>query len=130
MADHAPAVAAAHADAHAGEHPSYFGYVKVFFVLLLLTACEVGALYVPALHGILPFLLIGLSALKFGIVAAFYMHLKFDSKLFTVMFAGGLALAISVGLAFATLFGTWWQVPVTRGGSEIEHGSSQPPYSP
>ena len=128
MADHAHAVAGDHAAAHEGGHPSYFGYVKVFFVLLVLTAAEVGALYVPALHLVLPFLLIGLAALKFGIVAAFYMHLKFDAKLFTAFFAGGLALAISLGLAFCTLFGTWWQVPVTHGGSEIEHGSSQPPH--
>ena len=57
MADHAPAIAADHAVAHhEGDHPSYFGYVKVFFVLLVLTASEVGALYIPALHPILPFL--------------------------------------------------------------------------
>lgn len=126
MADHAPAVTTAHTAGHEGSHPSYFGYIKVFVVLFVLTATEVGALYVPALRGVLPFLLIGLAALKFGIVAAYYMHLKFDTWLFSAFFVGGLALAISVGLAFATLFGTWWQVPVTR-GAEIEQGSAQPP---
>jgi cytochrome c oxidase subunit 4 len=130
MAEHAHAAPQAQVAAHEGEHPSYFGYVKVFFVLLALTVLEVGALYVPGLRGtlVLPLLLLGLAALKFGIVAAFYMHLKFDNWLFTAFFVGGIILAISVGLAFATLFGTWWQAPIPHGGPEIEHGTGQPSH--
>lgn len=105
-----------HAADHSSGHPSSLGYVKVFFVLFALTALEVTAFYVEPIKGVLPFLLIGLSALKFGLVAAFYMHLKFDNWLFTALFVGGLALAASLALAFATLFGTWWQVPIVQGG--------------
>ena len=66
MASHTPAAE------HEAGHPSALGYVKVFFVLLALTVMEVGALYVPVLHPVLPFILIGFSALKFSLVAAFY----------------------------------------------------------
>jgi cytochrome c oxidase subunit 4 len=127
MADHAHAVQAG-AAAHAGSHPSNLGYVKVFFVLLAFTVLEVGALYVPALKGtaVLPIILLGLAAIKFATVVAFYMHLKFDHWLFTAFFAGGMALAISLALALMTLFGTWWQAPASHGAPEIEHGTAQP----
>ena len=128
MAEHAHTAPHAHAAAHAGDHPSYVGYVKVFFILLALTAIEVGALYVPPLKPVLPFLLIGLAALKFGIVAAYYMHLKFDNWLFTAFFVGGLALAISVAVALMTLFGTWWQAPISHGEPTIEHGTAEPSH--
>ncbi len=126
MADHAQPAAHAGAAAHHSEHPTTWKYVQIFFVLLVLTALEVGALYVPSIKPVLPFLLIGLAAVKFAIVAAFYMHLKFDNWLFTAFFVGGIALAISVALAFSALFGTFWQAPIGHGAPEIEHGTARP----
>jgi azurin len=42
--------------------------------------------------------------IKFYIVIMFYMHLRFDDKIFTRIFIGGLALAFMVGLALLGLF--------------------------
>jgi cytochrome c oxidase subunit 4 len=95
-------------------HPTAAVYLKVAAVLAIITAIEVAVYYVLVgdLGYLLPPALIALSALKFGLVAAFYMHLKFDHKLFTAFFVGGLLLAASVVLALMTLFGVWTRVPI------------------
>ena len=86
-------------------HPTFMQYVLVATILFVITAIEfviifpayrLGAATVPVL--------ILLSAIKFGIVIMFYMHLKFDHKLFTWIFLGGLALGFAVGLALLGLF--------------------------
>ncbi len=38
------------------------------------------------------------------LVAAFFMHLKFDSKVFTTFFAGGLVMAIAAFIAVLAMF--------------------------
>ena len=116
----------AHAAPHEGSHPSVWGYVRIFLILFVLTAIEVTLLYIPEARPALPFLLIGLSAAKFSLVAAFYMHLRFDNWLFTAFFVGGLAIAASLLLALATLFGTWWQEPISHGNPNVEHGTARP----
>jgi cytochrome c oxidase subunit 4 len=126
MAEHAPVVAGAPLAAHDEHHPSAAIYVRIFVVLFVLTAAEVSTVYLPewshnpALHPIVPPLLILLAGLKFGLVVAFYMHLRFDSWLFTALFVGGLLIAISIAVALMTMFGTWWQVPLVGPGGE--HG--------
>lgn len=114
MSDHAEPIEAAEATEHA--HPSSGQYVRIAVILGVITALEVAIVYLfHEENPLRPFLgpsLISLSAIKFGIVAAFYMHLKFDSKLFTFLFFGGLAIAASIVLALMTLFGTWGQAPI------------------
>ena len=93
----------------AGHHPSFKQYALIAIILFAITIVEflliwdragvsddLGAAKIP--------LLIGLSVIKFYIVIMFYMHLKFDSKLFTVLFISGLTLAFMVGLAVLGLF--------------------------
>jgi cytochrome c oxidase subunit IV len=109
VSDQPQALEQAHATEH--PHPTALRYIQIAVVLALITAGEVAVYYIEALASLLPILLIGLSALKFGLVAAFYMHLKFDSRLFTGFFVGGLLLAGSVVLAIMTLFGVWTHVP-------------------
>ena len=71
-------------DNHGG-HPTPSTYVKVALTLTFITAVEVGVFYLEWLsYGIIPILVI-LSGAKFAIVVMFYMHLKFDSPLFTYM---------------------------------------------
>ncbi len=76
-----------------------FGYVKVFAVLVVITAIEVALSYSVDNLGVffLPLLLI-LMAIKFVTVVSYFMHLKFDSKLFSAMFYTGLGLALMVFL--------------------------------
>ena len=91
-------------------HPRAATYAKVGLILFVLTALEVGLYEVtygehagPTASAIVPFfvpLLLLLSAMKFALVAMFYMHLKQDSKLFTGLFVFPLTIAavIIVGL--------------------------------
>ena len=49
-------------------------------------------------------MLLALSALKFVIVVLWFMHLKFDNKLFSIMFTGGLVLVAGLfTIVLATL---------------------------
>jgi len=88
-------------------HPTWSTYWKVALILGLITAGEVWAYYVPsfvASRAFVPTLLI-LSALKFVIVVMFYMHLKYDHRLFRVLFTGPLMIAALTLLALMFLFG-------------------------
>ena len=73
-------------------------------VLTVITAIEVAVFYVPALHPFLAPILLTLSALKFGIVAMWYMHLKFDHPLFSRVFFGPMLLAVLVVISLVILF--------------------------
>jgi len=86
------------------QHPTPLTYFKVAMSLVIITAIEVGVFYVEDLgKGIIPILII-LSGGKFALVAMFYMHLRYDARLFSAFFVGGLALALSVSLALLALF--------------------------
>jgi cytochrome c oxidase subunit 4 len=93
-----------HAEHH---HPGWSTYWKVALILTLITVGEVWMYFAPAIvasRGFVPALLV-LSALKFGIVVAFYMHLKYDHKLFRALFTGPLFIAACTLIALMFLFG-------------------------
>ncbi|HLG50974.1 MAG TPA: cytochrome C oxidase subunit IV family protein [Chloroflexota bacterium] len=85
-------------------HPHPMEYVKVAIVLAIITGAEVAVYYQEALRSVLVPILLVLSASKFSLVAMFYMHLKFDSRLFSALFTGPLALIIAVLVALLALF--------------------------
>ena len=70
-------------------------YIVIAAVLAVITAMEVTISYVHIGPLFLPVLLI-LMALKFVTVVSYFMHLKFDNKIFTFMFYMGLTLAVFV----------------------------------
>ena len=89
---------------HAHEHPTWKQYKWVALILTVITVVEVWAYYVPSLVAsaiFVPALLI-MSAAKFIIVVMFYMHLKYDHKLFRALFTGPLIIAMAtlIGLLF------------------------------
>jgi cytochrome c oxidase subunit 4 len=86
-------------------HPTAGTYLRVAAILTVITVIEVGVFYVPAFHPFLAPVLLVLSALKFAIVVMFYMHLKMDSRFFTLVFGGPLLLATGVMLGLLFLFG-------------------------
>jgi len=97
----------AHAAGDLKEHPTWSTYWKVALILTVITAVEVWVYYVPAFVAsrlFVPFLLI-MSALKFGIVVLFYMHIRYDHKLFRALFVGPLIVAMVTLLALLFLFG-------------------------
>lgn len=103
-ASHAPD-APAHAAEHA--HPGAREYIVIAIILTVITAVEVAVFYIPTMKPVLVPVLLTLSAVKFTLVALFYMHLKFDNRLFTWLFSIGIALATFVILALLKLFGHW-----------------------
>ena len=86
-------------------HPGPRTYIKIAILLVVITTIEVGLFYVEALDAVIIPIFLILSATKFVMVVMFYMHLKFDSRLFAGFFVGGLLLAVTVGLALLTLIG-------------------------
>ena len=89
------------------EHPTWSTYWKVAVILTLMTVIEVWIYYIPsfvASRAFVPVLLL-MSAVKFFIVVAFYMHLRYDHKLFRVLFTGPLIIAMSTIVGLMFLFG-------------------------
>jgi cytochrome c oxidase subunit 4 len=116
---HAPVTDVHHVEAvAAGEvhvHPTWKQYKWVALILTLITVVEVWVYYIPAFVAsrlFVPALLI-MSAVKFVIVVMFYMHLKYDHKLFRVLFTGPLIVAVMTILALLFLFS---KLVVSAGG--------------
>ena len=98
-----------HEDQHDGRHPTFKQYVVVAVILFVVTIVEflliwdrigisddLGASKIP--------LLIVMSAFKFAVVIMFYMHLKFEARLFSGLFLAGMGLAVVVGIALLGIF--------------------------
>ena len=96
---------------HPGEHISDRKFVNVFFLLVVLTAVEVGWSYSPlestdSRLGTFFYWggLLGMMSFKFVIIASFFMHLKFDNKILTRLFYAGVFLAVGVYIIMLSTF--------------------------
>ena len=90
---------------HAAEgHPTPRTYVTVAIFLSVITIVEVIVVIMDLAAIVLIPVLLGLSAVKFAFVIGYFMHLKFDARLYQTLFLGGLFLAIAVLLALVALF--------------------------
>lgn len=78
-------------------------YVVIALILGLITAAEVAASYIDIGPIFIPALLIMMVA-KFIIVVSYFMHLKFDHRLFSWAFYAGLFLAIFVYIGALATF--------------------------
>ena len=91
-----------HTDSH--DHGlSDAGYIKIALILAAITALEVSTYYVDFGPLFLPSLLT-MMVVKFVMVVSYFMHLKFDNKLFSLMFYIGLVLAVGVYLVALLTF--------------------------
>jgi caa(3)-type oxidase subunit IV len=103
-----------HEDEHA--HPQPAEYAKIAVILTIVTALEV-ALYYQGEHTLgqaaTTTAILLLSTLKFAMVVMWYMHLKFDPKLFSYFLVGGLALAGAVLVALLGL------LPIIERGPDV-----------
>ncbi len=91
-------------------HPGPRQYVIVALVLAVLTGIEVALFYLdfipqPVVVGSLMVLMI----LKFAIVALWFMHLRFDSRIFRRLFITGIILALSVFMIVLLTFGVFFR---------------------
>lgn len=94
-----------HAGAGEHGHPKSAEYVQIAVVLAVVTAAEVALYYIENLSTsvVVPLLLI-FAITKFILVALWYMHLKFDSRLFSGFFAAGIAMAVTVYMVVLLTF--------------------------
>lgn len=85
-----------------GGHGTPKFYWMIGIILAVLTGFEIAAFYVKP-----PFeieILLTLSAVKFFLVTGFFMHLKFDNRVFTFVFVAGLVLAVFMVSALMLLY--------------------------
>jgi cytochrome c oxidase subunit 4 len=94
-----------HVSEHDSSHPSPSRYVGIALILAVITGIEVWIVYQSFLRDIMVPLLLVLSIGKFVLVVMYFMHLKFDHKLFSILFVGGFVLTIGVLTALFALFG-------------------------
>ena len=86
---------AAHAE-HEHAHPGEGQYLLVALFLAIVTGAEVVLYYVRLDFRLYAPLLGVLAAVKFATVAMFFMHLRFDSRIFRWFFVTGIILAGTV----------------------------------
>ena len=80
-------------------------YLLIFILLAVFTLIETLVSYVQQEAIKFPTLVV-LSVIKALLVLLYFMHLKFDSKLFSYLFIGGCVLAIPLILVLA------WVMPM------------------
>ncbi len=92
------------------EHPGPRQYVVVALVLAVLTAIEVALFYLDFIpQPLVVGLLMGLMLLKFALVALWFMHLRFDSRIFRRLFVTGIILWITVFMIVLLTFGVFFR---------------------
>jgi cytochrome c oxidase subunit IV len=116
-------------------HPTNRFYLMIGAALLVLTGLEVVG-YLGEQGGTLgkgsaTVIILALSAMKFVLVVALYMHLKFDHKLFTGIFVFPAMLAtLVIGgmiLLFGPLHGRATAIHGTATNNEAIHGAGTAP---
>lgn len=103
--DHQPD--ASHETEEHGAHPTDAQYVRIALILAVVTAVEVGLYYTKFSRTTTNMALIALAAIKFVMVAAYFMHLKFDSKLLRRLFITGFVLAVGCYVAYLLTLGVF-----------------------
>ena len=79
------------------------GYIKIALILAAITALEVSTYYVDFGPLFMPSLMI-MMVVKFVMVVSYFMHLKFDNKIFSFLFYTGLGLALFVYIVALATF--------------------------
>jgi len=93
-----------HAEGHSHEHGmSDAGYIRIALILAAITALEVSTYYVDFGPFFMPSLMIMMVA-KFVMVVSYFMHLKFENRIFSFLFYTGLALALFVYIVALATF--------------------------
>jgi cytochrome c oxidase subunit 4 len=98
-----------HHEAPEAEAHSDLVYIKVAVILAAITGLEVAASYAGWLGKAMLWLLLIMMVIKFFTVVLYFMHIKYDAKLFGRLFYTGIFLAVGVyvaALATFKFFGT------------------------
>ena len=93
-------------DAHEEHGLTFKNAVNIAVFLAVVTGIEVLTYFWDFGDFAVPVLII-LMIVKFAVVVAYFMHLRFENWLFTALFVGGLVLAVAVYLAALTASDFW-----------------------
>lgn len=88
-------------------------YVQIAMLLAVITGIEIITVYLPFSHWFLFSVLVLFSAVKFLFVIFFFMHLRWDRPLCTIIFFIGLILGGGTMWALLQLFGAAASKPLT-----------------
>ncbi len=88
-------------------YPEPITYVKLAVFLAIFTIIEVATYYIDAPVLLITLVLVTLMAVKFVLVVGYYMHLKFDARMLSFVFAAGIILTSSLMLAMIALYGNF-----------------------
>ena len=93
-----------HEGGHGHAEPTDKQYIGIALLLAVLTAIEIASTEAGWFSGApLVTILLSLMVVKFLLVVGFFMHLRFDSRLFTLVFYIGVVFAIGLyGVMLAT----------------------------
>src|SRR6476619_779706 len=84
-----------------GNHPTPRQYVLIAVVLVVVTGVEIATSYIDTRHSNLIIVALFLmAALKFFLVAAWYMHMKVDQPFFLRIFVGWM---VGAGIVYGVL---------------------------
>lgn len=91
-------------------HPRPSAYVGIAIILAVVTGAEIGLYYVEDWsETTITISLLVLMAVKFFLVASWFMHLRFETPIFRRLFYGGLFLAVAV---YAVVLGASQVFPI------------------
>ncbi len=87
-------------------HPSAKEYIRIALILGVITAIEVAIYYIDWVydHKMLIPLLFFFATIKFTLVVLWFMHLKFDERIYARFFIMGLAGATTLFLIVLMIF--------------------------
>jgi cytochrome c oxidase subunit 4 len=86
------------AEPHATSAPRRAGYGPVYVVLAAVTALEVWITTLGLADAVRTPIFLALSFLKASLVAAFYMHLRSDSRYYRLVFLFPVGMVMAFGL--------------------------------
>jgi cytochrome c oxidase subunit IV len=86
-------------------HPTVAQYVEIGVILAVVTAAEVALFFADIPRQVTVPSLLVLTAIKFILVVMWFMHLRYDHRMFTRLFVAGMAIAIVI---FAWLAWIFW----------------------
>ena len=90
------------------KHPTPIQYVTIAVVLVVITGIEIATSYLDGdiPNGLITVLLLCMAAVKFFLVASWYMHLRTDQPVFKRLFiVGAIAAPLLYLIVLATLHG-------------------------
>lgn len=97
--------AGAQAEVKGHAHPTAKTFINIGLVLAVLTAIEYATYFVHGWGTLMKITLAVLSVVKFWLVGAYFMHLRYEQRLLAAIFAVGVVLAtlITIALKYVNL---------------------------